>query len=198
MDSHVAALANIGLSGGVDGGDLTVTYAAGSALEGNILKPLDTASMPTVAWGGAESGSLHTLVCTDPDAISRENPIFREFIHWVVVNIPGSDVGAGETVASYIGPGPPFNSGLHSYVFLLYKQESKFDEATVAEATTYYKSRGGLKSHEYFGEGKGLGKPIGCRSFQAEWDDSIDELHEKIGFLPPEPYRSPSQIAKNP
>lgn len=44
---------------------------------------------------------------TDPDAPSRKEPKFREWHHWLVVNIPGNDVKKGETLSEYVGSGPP-------------------------------------------------------------------------------------------
>lgn len=40
--------------------------------------------------------SYYTLLMVDPDAPSRKNHTMREFIHWMVVNIPGDNVTAGE------------------------------------------------------------------------------------------------------
>lgn len=37
---------------------------------------------------------------------------------------------------------------------------------------------------------------VGVAVVEAEWDEGVDALHAAIGFLPPEPYRSPSQQAK--
>lgn len=59
---------------------------------------------------------------TDPDAPSRKEPTRREFRHWLAVNIAGSDLSSGETVFQFIGSGPPQGTGLHRYVFLLFKQ----------------------------------------------------------------------------
>lgn len=58
----------------------------------------------------------------DPDAPSRNNSFLREIRHWMVVNIEGSDLSTGEIAAEYIGSGPPQGTGLHRYVFLLFKQ----------------------------------------------------------------------------
>ena len=55
---------------------------------------------------------------SDPDAPSRADPKFREWRHWVVVNIPGNRVSDGETRSQYIGAGPPKGTGLHHYVFM--------------------------------------------------------------------------------
>ena len=54
----------------------------------------------------------------DPDAPSRKEPKYREWRHWVVVNIPGGDVSKGEVCAEYVGAGPPKGTGLHRYVIL--------------------------------------------------------------------------------
>ena len=48
---------------------------------------------------------------TDPDAPSRADPQFREFHHWLVVNIPCYDVDQGETLTEFIGSGPPDGTG---------------------------------------------------------------------------------------
>ena len=58
------------------------------------------------------------LPVPDPDAPSRDDPKYREWRHWVVMNIPGNRVSAGETRSEYIGAGPPKGTGLHRYVFL--------------------------------------------------------------------------------
>jgi len=64
-------------------------------------------------------------VITDPDAPSRHDPKFREWHHWLVVNIPGCDISKGEVKLEYVGSGPPKGTKLHSYVFLAYKQPGK-------------------------------------------------------------------------
>jgi len=67
---------------------------------------------------------------SDPDAPSRKEPTYREWHHWLVGNVPGNDISKGEVLSAYIGSGPPPNTGLHRYVFLIYKQPGKltFDE----------------------------------------------------------------------
>jgi phosphatidylethanolamine-binding protein len=106
-----------------------VKYASGAASLGNELTPTLVKDAPTVEWT-ADPDSFYTLVMTDPDAPSRKDPKFREWHHWLVVNIPGNDVAKGEVLSEYIGAGPPEGTGLHRYVFVVYKQEGKqeFDE----------------------------------------------------------------------
>lgn len=64
---------------------------------------------------------------TDPDAPSRQQPTFGEVRHWLVVNIPGSAVADGQTIVEYIGSGAPQHTGLHRYIFLVYKQPKQLE-----------------------------------------------------------------------
>ena len=68
---------------------------------------------------------------TDPDNYDGPEKVYREWHHWLVVNIPGSDVSKGEVLSGYIGSGPPEGTGIHRYVYILYKQPGKlnFDES---------------------------------------------------------------------
>lgn len=47
----------------------------------------------------------------DPDAPSRANPKFGEWLHWLIVNIKGNDVSSGEVIDDYVGAGPPQGTG---------------------------------------------------------------------------------------
>lgn len=51
------------------------------------------------------------FLTSDPDAPSRKEPKFREWHHWLVVNIPGNDVKKGDTLSEYVGSGPPEKTG---------------------------------------------------------------------------------------
>jgi hypothetical protein len=86
---------------------------------------------PEVKWN-AEDNEYYTLIMTDPDAPSRAEPKLREWHHWLVVNIPGNKVSEGEVKSGYVGSGPPPGTGLHRYVFLVYKQNGKQDFKDVA------------------------------------------------------------------
>ena len=84
----------------------TISYPSGAIVDqGNELTPTQVKNIPKVEWN-ADAGSFYTLCMTDPDAPSRSNPKFREWHHWLVVNISGSEVASGETLSEYIGSGP--------------------------------------------------------------------------------------------
>merc|ERR1719184_345034 len=93
---------------------------------GMVMTPTQVQHRPTVSWD-AEAGAFYTLIMHDPDAPSRKEPKFREWSHWILGNIPGTDVAQAEILSDYVGSGPPEGTGLHRYVFLVYKQAKKED-----------------------------------------------------------------------
>lgn len=158
----------------------TVSYPSGvSVNEGNELKPRQVKDQPKVEWN-ADSSALYTLCMTDPDAPSRKDPKFREWHHWLVGNIPGNDVSKGEVLSAYVGSGPPEGTGLHRYVFLIYKQSGKltFDEKRLPNNSG--DGRGGFSIKKFADKYK-LGDPIAGNFYQAQWDDYVPELYKQLG-----------------
>ena len=85
---------------------LTVKYSGALVVnDGNSLEPQEMLCRPPEVKYEKRNSSFYTLIMTDPDAPSPRNPVAREYIHWVVVNIPGSDLSRGETICNYSGPG---------------------------------------------------------------------------------------------
>lgn len=82
---------------------------------GCIMSPAEVQIQPQVNFQTSPD-TLYTIIMTDPDAPSREEPLFREYVHWVVTNIPGDNVLQGDVVLSYVGAAPPMNSGYHRSV----------------------------------------------------------------------------------
>ncbi|XP_073221796.1 protein VERNALIZATION 3 isoform X2 [Cicer arietinum] len=87
---------------------LLITYGNRNVNNGCELKPSQVAKQPQVL--------------VDPDAPSPSNPSFREYLHWLVTDIP-STAGAsfGNEVVCYEKPRP--NLGIHRYVFVLFRQQ---------------------------------------------------------------------------
>ncbi|KAL7077395.1 hypothetical protein ACQ4LE_003014 [Meloidogyne hapla] len=157
-----------------------VTYDSGvEANLGNVLTPTQVKNPPTLTWE-AEDGVLYTLALTDPDAPSRASPKFREWHHWLVVNIPGNDVAKGEVLSEYVGSGPPEDTGLHRYIFLVYKQNGKIHDAEHGHLTNRSgDKRGCFKIHD-FAKKHGLGDPIAGNFYQAEYDDYVPILYKQL------------------
>lgn len=99
-----------------------VSYGSDNSVNlGNEMTPTQVKEKPALLWE-AEKDAYYTVMMVDPDAPSRANHTLREIRHWLVLNIPGSAVEKGDEVAEYRGSGPPKGTGLHRYIFLIYKQ----------------------------------------------------------------------------
>ena len=123
---------------------LQISFPSGIAADnGNMIAPSQVRRPPVVAFKPAQ-GRLYTLIMVDPDAPSRAEPMYREFVHWAVVNMPGCDVTAGETVAPYFGAAPPCNSGPHRYFIFLYEQPQPLSATEVNNLMDYFMRRGGF------------------------------------------------------
>ncbi|EDV58767.2 protein D3 [Drosophila erecta] len=146
---------------------------------GQVLTPTQVKDEPCVKWE-ADANKLYTLCMTDPDAPSRKDPKFREWHHWLVGNIPGGDVAKGEVLSAYVGSGPPPDTGLHRYVFLIFEQRCKltFDEKRLPNNSG--DGRGGFKIAE-FARKYALGNPIAGNLYQAEYDDYVPILYKQLG-----------------
>lgn len=75
---------------------LTVEYPTVSISEGNIVKPKQTVDPPKVMWKAKEPKSYFSLCLTNPDAPKKE------WLHWLVVNIPENQLEKGEKVINNI------------------------------------------------------------------------------------------------
>ncbi|KAJ3639532.1 hypothetical protein Zmor_002887 [Zophobas morio] len=157
-----------------------VSYPSGVKVDlGNELTPTQVKDIPSVKWN-ADNNAVYTLCMTDPDAPSRQDPKFREWHHWLVGNIPGGNVDQGEILSAYVGSGPPKGTGLHRYVFLIYKQNGKinFDEKRLPNNSG--DGRGGFSIRK-FAEKYKLGQPIAGNLYQAQWDDYVPLLYKQLG-----------------
>ncbi|ELK29918.1 Phosphatidylethanolamine-binding protein 1 [Myotis davidii] len=97
-----------------------------SGAEVNKLMPTQVKNRPTgISRDGADPSKLYSLVLTDPDAPSRKDPKFREWHHFLVVNMKGDDISSGTVLSE-----PPKGTGLHHYIWLIYEQVKplKYDE----------------------------------------------------------------------
>lgn len=110
--------------------EMQLRYGETPVLPGISLKVEGTQEPPQVTLtrqgGGQSDDAKYTLVMTDPDAPTPEDPNLREFLHWLVTDVPASLDGTqelakvGKEVMPYMGPAPP--AGTHRYIFLLFPQ----------------------------------------------------------------------------
>ena len=166
--------------------------------EGCLIEPEYASKSPSIEFA-ADPASYHAIVMIDPDAPSVHDPQYRQFVHWIVLNIPGNNLNSGLTVAKYVQAGPAYNSGYHRYIFLLFDQGRRLDEEELRNQEVNfgkegkYRYRGKVDIREWARE---FGDPIGINGFVSGWTPFIDDLHDSLKFLPPEEYRSPLQQEK--
>nr|QLM05589.1 FT-like PEBP family member protein [Saccharum hybrid cultivar R570] len=100
---------------------LRITYNNRLLLASAELKPSAVASKPRVDVGGNDMRAFYTLVLIDPDAPSPSHPSLREYLHWMVTDIPETtSVNFGQELVFYERPDP--RSGIHRLVFVLFRQ----------------------------------------------------------------------------
>jgi phosphatidylethanolamine-binding protein (PEBP) family uncharacterized protein len=160
---------------------LAVIYENDVKVElGNTLTPTQVKDLPKHIEWNADKNAFYTLIMTDPDAPSRKNPKERECLHWLVINIPGNDLSVGHTLTEYVGSGPPRGTGLHRYVFLVYKQPQKLSETIQKHiSNTCIEGRPKWRATK-FAETHHLGNPVAGNFYQAEYDQYVDELFKRI------------------
>ena len=179
---------------------LGVAYGENEVTQGCNFTPTQSATAPAVKWTlEGNDDKKYTLICTDPDAPDREGHAYREFIHWVRSDISGASLASGTIDGTdnlpYVGPGPPYNSGDHRYIFLLFEQPA--EGYNLESLVAAFEGRGGKKA-AVAAKAAGLGDIVAISVFISSWDESVDALHESLGFLPPPEFRSPKQQAANP
>ncbi|KAK6177960.1 hypothetical protein SNE40_012815 [Patella caerulea] len=166
---------------------LGVTYDETFSIEpGIITTPTQVQNEPTIKFAG-EPGIFYTLIMhgmyqrlpIDPDAPSRKNSINGEWQHWLIVNIPEGRVSEGDVISEYIGAGPPKETGLHRYIFLLYKQKSRQDFGLPRLSCSTTKGRAKQKVREICSRYH-LKNLVAGNFFQSEWDDYVPKLYAKF------------------
>lgn len=146
--------------------------------QGKELTPTQVKDLPKFEYE-AQAGELYTLAMVDPDAPSRAEPKYREVLHYLLANIPGNDVSKGDTLAEYIGSGPPKGTGSHRYVFLLYHQKNGKLVSSMKIAKTSRDGRFNF-SIRNFAKSNNLGEPIAANFYQAQYDDYVPLLHAQL------------------
>jgi len=161
---------------------LSVKYGSVEIDElGKVLTPTQVQGRPTtVEWEGCDPSKLYTLALTDPDAPSRKDPKFREWHHFLVVNMKGNDISSAKVMSDYVGSGPPKGTGLHRYVWLVYEQTNGALSCSEAVLTNRSGDNRGKFKIQSFRQKYGLGAPVAGTCYQAEWDDYVPKLYEQL------------------
>uniref|UniRef100_A0A7S2UZW4 Uncharacterized protein n=1 Tax=Fibrocapsa japonica TaxID=94617 RepID=A0A7S2UZW4_9STRA len=102
---------------------ISFEYEGEKVENGHSMLSEQVANAPTVKLTGVQSSALYTLVMVDPDHPGPMHPINREWVHWIVTDIPGGNISRGKEILSYDSPKPVFH--IHRYIIIVFKQTSK-------------------------------------------------------------------------
>ncbi|GKA58632.1 FT like protein [Tanacetum coccineum] len=101
--------------------NLSVSYNDREVSNGCERKPSQVVNQPRVDIGGDDLRAFHTLVMVDPDAPSPSDPNLKEYLHWLVTDIPATTGSRfGQEIVCYESPRP--SMGIHRMVFVLFRQ----------------------------------------------------------------------------
>lgn len=160
---------------------MEVNYPNGVKVNlGCELKPEQVKCQPEKINFKAESGAFYTIYMGDPDAPSKCDPKDREWQHFLVGNVPGTDICKGDVLTEYIGALPPKGTDLHRYVYLAFKQCEKvcFKEKKINNKTI--SGRGKFSIRDFAKKYK-LGEPVAGTFFLAQWESYVDKAMKELG-----------------
>ena len=93
-----------------------------------FLTPLQTKQQPNVFYDFVPN-ELYTLIMYDPDTPHGD------YVHWLIINIK-DNIKNGEIIIPYKGPAPPMNTGIHRYIFLLFRQQAIIKKSNLKDIET--------------------------------------------------------------
>ncbi|XP_072938538.1 large ribosomal subunit protein mL38 [Epargyreus clarus] len=150
---------------------------------GNVIKPLEASKQPIVNFE-SDNEALWTLALTNLDGHLKEND--KEYVHWLVANIPGNHVEKGDTIVDYLRPFPLKGTGYHRYVFVIYKQNGKVTyEVPKVVASSSLDDRT-FVTREWYKKYQDDITPAGLAFFQSDWDPTVkDFFHNTLNLKEP-------------
>ncbi|OEL23483.1 Protein FLOWERING LOCUS T [Dichanthelium oligosanthes] len=139
--------------------DLMVLFNGMPIVSGVELRSPTVSERPRVEIGGDDYRVAYTLVMVDPDAPNPSNPTLREYLHWMVTDIPAStDDTYGREAICYEAPNP--TTGIHRMVLVLFRQ--------LGRETVYAPSRRHNFSTRGFARRYNLGAPVAAMYFNCQ------------------------------
>ena len=133
---------------------------------------------------------FYTLIMFDLDRKYDNSQIsdqpFHGYLHWAVINVNANNCEKssifGEEVVPYEPPVPPIRSGLHRYIFLLFRQSDYLDDNQIQLFATDLIRRERFPYFE-FAHIMNLGVPVGINGFYSAWEpDYCDQVHKQSNY----------------
>jgi len=140
---------------------LKVRFPSGrEAYFGNEINPTEAIN-PRCEWP-ADNKKLYTIAMFDPDVSLEYTDNTTQFLHWLVVNVPGRRISKGDVLDNYVVPAPPEPVFSHRYVELAYKQPRHIDETRPYERLDF--------DMQDFADDHELGRPAAGNFFISTMD----------------------------
>nr|XP_039271418.1 39S ribosomal protein L38, mitochondrial-like [Styela clava] len=145
---------------------------------GNELLPSEVASAPTITFQ-PKADKLYTLLLTNPDEHLEDND--KEYVHWLVGNIPGGDVLKGNTIVDYLQPIPARGTGYQRMIFVLFEQSDKIDFISEQrEAPCTLLRERDFSTFEFYNKHSAQITPVSLRFFQCKWDFTVKNTFHHV------------------
>ena len=132
---------------------------------GQFLTPKEASVKPNVTYK-ANPKYLYTFMLHDPKAFGGNH------LHWVVINIPGDNINNGVQLLSYNKPHPHEKSGMHPYIFKVFKQKHK-----ITERLTFHRTMSRKDILNQFGDV--IGTPLEICYFYSEFQNKKTNKNNK-------------------
>jgi large subunit ribosomal protein L35 len=100
-------------------------------INGEHIELEKTTVMPKIKFV-PEPNTYYTIIMVDPDAPSKTNPIYKYWLHMLIIN-------NNEGIVEFEKPNPPKGSGPHRYIIYLFKQENKLDNVPFVEIPVVFR-----------------------------------------------------------
>uniref|UniRef100_A0A0R3RZC1 Phosphatidylethanolamine-binding protein n=1 Tax=Elaeophora elaphi TaxID=1147741 RepID=A0A0R3RZC1_9BILA len=131
---------------------------------GQTMSPRHLRFAPRVTLD-VDPESTFSMIMIDPDNLSRKNPSVAEWLHWLVVNIPASNIqegiNGGQHQMAYGSPAPQPRTDLHRYIILLYEHQGRRVQVPKINSRAKFNTKQFVEKHN-------LGDPVAGNFFLAQ------------------------------
>ncbi|XP_066347636.1 protein FLOWERINGUS T-like [Miscanthus floridulus] len=140
--------------------DMMILFDGTPIISGMELRAPAVSDRPRVEIGGDDYRVAYTLVMVDPDAPNPSNPTLREYLHWMVTDIPAStDNTYGREMMCYEPPAP--STGIHRMVLVLFQQLGRETVFAAPSRRHNFNTRGFARRYN-------LGAPVAAMYFNCQ------------------------------
>nr|XP_018905971.1 PREDICTED: putative odorant-binding protein A5 isoform X6 [Bemisia tabaci] len=156
--------------------ELKVKFNNNKTVElGSVMRFDDVWEIPVFINFDFDIGCYHTLIFLNIDHQNEFFPQKRQYLHWLVGNIPEVMLEKGKILASYLMPiPPPILRGSQRLVFLAYRQPKitiQFSEPFIP-ALPLPKTRTNWTLEEFVKKYKLIG-PVAGNFYRIDWQTEV-------------------------